>query len=103
VETGPRDAIFASPRHPYTLGLMGSVPRLDRPIARLVAIPGSPPSLPERIDGCPFAPRCPRAHELGDRCVRELPPLRAGLAGQVAYCHLPEAGSIVQERSHAFR
>jgi len=100
VELGSRDAIFASPRHPYTRGLMDSVPRLDRPVARLLAIPGSPPVLPGRIDGCPFAARCPRAPELGDRCARELPPRRAGLAGQSAFCHLPEAGPIVAEEAH---
>jgi oligopeptide transport system ATP-binding protein len=59
VETGPTDEIFARPRHPYTLGLLKSVPRLD--VARkerLVPIGGSPPNLAGELKGCAFAPRC---------------------------------------------
>lgn len=59
VEDGPIDAIFEDPRHPYTLGLLSSIPRLDRPVsARLVPIEGSPPELVNRPPGCPFQPRC---------------------------------------------
>jgi oligopeptide transport system ATP-binding protein len=59
VETGPTDEIFARPRHPYTLGLLKSVPRLD--VARkerLVPIGGAPPNLAGELKGCAFAPRC---------------------------------------------
>jgi peptide/nickel transport system ATP-binding protein len=101
VEAGPREAIFAEPRHPYTQGLMASIPRLDRPVERLAAIPGSPPILSARLAGCPFAPRCPRAPELGDRCARELPPRRAGRLAQFSLCHLAEAGELVEEAAHA--
>jgi oligopeptide transport system ATP-binding protein len=59
VEEGPVDDIFADPRHPYTLGLLNSIPRLDRPAtAALIPIEGSPPDLVQRPPGCPFQPRC---------------------------------------------
>ncbi len=60
VEQGPTTAIFAAPQHPYTWGLLQSIPRLDRPPGTdLVAIPGRPPSLINRPSGCHFHPRCP--------------------------------------------
>jgi peptide/nickel transport system ATP-binding protein/oligopeptide transport system ATP-binding protein len=64
VEEGPVDAIFHDPQHPYTWGLLGSIPRLDRARPRrLPAIAGRPPSPAERPAGCHFRPRCP--HEFG--------------------------------------
>jgi peptide/nickel transport system ATP-binding protein/oligopeptide transport system ATP-binding protein len=66
VEQGERDAIFYDPQHPYTWGLLGSIPRLDQPTGgRLPAIAGAPPSLIHRPEGCAFRPRCPHAF---DRC-----------------------------------
>ena len=60
VEQGPADAIFQRPRHPYTMGLLRSVPRLDRPRgAKLETIEGLPPNLAAAPPGCRFAPRCP--------------------------------------------
>jgi peptide/nickel transport system ATP-binding protein len=60
VETGPVDRVYRAPRMPYTLGLLGSVPRLDDEGRRpLVPIAGRPPSLVDLPPGCPFAPRCP--------------------------------------------
>jgi oligopeptide/dipeptide ABC transporter ATP-binding protein len=79
VEEGERDAIFYDPQHPYTWGLLGSIPGLDRPAAgRLPSIAGAPPSLIHRPEGCAFRPRCPHAFDL---CT-ELPALapRAGPA-----------------------
>jgi oligopeptide transport system ATP-binding protein len=59
-ETAPTTELFANPRHPYTLGLLGSVPRLDAVRgSELVTIPGSPPDLLHPPQGCPFQPRCP--------------------------------------------
>jgi oligopeptide transport system ATP-binding protein len=59
VETGSTDQIFDQPRHPYTLGLLGSVPRLDqRRARRLQPIQGAPPQLMHALTACPFAPRC---------------------------------------------
>ena len=73
IEQGTRDEIFFDPRHPYTLGLMRSVPRLDRPHeAKLEAIEGEPPDLIDLPAGCSFAPRCRYAIE---RCTQEVPPL----------------------------
>lgn len=60
VETSPVDALYRDRRMPYTIGLLGSVPRLDAAQGtRLVPIPGAPPSLASLDPGCPFAPRCP--------------------------------------------
>jgi oligopeptide/dipeptide ABC transporter ATP-binding protein len=74
VEQGERDAIFYDPQHPYAWGLLGSIPRLDRPTGgRLPSIAGAPPSLIHRPEGCAFRPRCPHAF---DRCG-ELPALEA--------------------------
>jgi peptide/nickel transport system ATP-binding protein len=64
IEEADADALFARPEHPYTWGLLGSMPRLDRPRdAPLVPIPGRPPSLIHRPSGCHFHPRCPYVRE----------------------------------------
>jgi peptide/nickel transport system ATP-binding protein len=73
VEEGPTDAIVADPRHPYTRGLIGSVPSRNRPGTRLAQIPGSAPSPVDRPPGCRFRPRCGFAD---GRCA-EHPPLEA--------------------------
>ena len=79
VEQGSLDDLFYDPQHPYTWGLLGSIPRLDRDRSeRLPAIPGQPPSLVSPPAGCHFRPRCPFAFE---RCG-ETPPLR-GLLPEV--------------------
>jgi oligopeptide/dipeptide ABC transporter ATP-binding protein len=67
---GVRD-LFNHPRHPYTVALLGSVPRVDQKIDRLASIEGQPPPLYALPRGCPFAPRCPDARE---RCRQEYPP-----------------------------
>jgi len=73
VERGPKRSIFYDPQHPYTWGLLGSIPRLDRPKGgRLASIRGMPPSLINLPHGCKFRPRCPHAF---DRCIEE-PDLR---------------------------
>jgi oligopeptide transport system ATP-binding protein len=65
--------LFANPRHPYTLGLLKSIPRWDETRAeRLVAIEGNPPDMAHPPSGCPFHPRCPYRME---RCLAEMPPL----------------------------
>jgi peptide/nickel transport system ATP-binding protein len=73
VELGTVDDVFYSPRMPYTLGLLGSLPRLDQARDQeLTPILGTPPSLVNLPPGCPFAPRCPLAEQ---RCVDEEPEL----------------------------
>ncbi|WP_037607001.1 ABC transporter ATP-binding protein [Streptacidiphilus rugosus] len=72
-ETGPAEALFQRPRHPYTAALLRSTPRLDAPQGRLSAIEGQPPSLREELTGCPFAARCVFATQ---ECREELPPHR---------------------------
>jgi oligopeptide/dipeptide ABC transporter ATP-binding protein len=72
VETANVDDLFYDPKHPYTRGLLDSIPRADRAGAeRLYSIPGSPPSLVNMPDACPFHPRC--AHAM-DVCRRQYPP-----------------------------
>jgi peptide/nickel transport system ATP-binding protein len=84
VEQGTADDIFLAPRHPYTVGLMRSVPRLDRPRGgRLATIEGLPPDLRTPPAGCRFAPRCPLASE---QCRREVPPLLERAPGHHAAC-----------------
>jgi len=71
VEIGPVDRILDEPQHPYTQGLIGSIPSSNEPGKRLRQIPGTTPSMANLPPGCPFAPRCPRAQ---DKC-REYPEL----------------------------
>jgi peptide/nickel transport system ATP-binding protein/oligopeptide transport system ATP-binding protein len=82
VEQGTLDDIFYDPQHPYTWGLMGAITRIDRPRrARLPTIPGLPPSLANRPEGCHLRPRCP--HEY-DQCAN-VPPLEARLGAGSAH------------------
>jgi oligopeptide transport system ATP-binding protein len=90
VESGDVHTIFQSPRHPYTIGLMDSLPKLTEDEEWLRPIPGSPPSLINRPTGCAFHPRCflsqGRLH-----CREEVPSLRpAEAAGHEAACHFSE-------------
>jgi oligopeptide/dipeptide ABC transporter ATP-binding protein len=87
VEEAAVDDLFAHPHHPYTEGLLKSIPRLEHAQAaahlRLAEIPGMVPSLKEEIAGCLFAPRCGYATE---RCRREYPPLEEKAPGHFAAC-----------------
>jgi oligopeptide/dipeptide ABC transporter ATP-binding protein len=84
VERGTAREIYGDPRHPYTLGLLRSVPRLDEPRrARLVPIPGQPPDLARLPPGCAFVPRCSYA---ADRCREERPGLEELSAGHLSAC-----------------
>ena len=81
VEYGSAEDIFTRPEHPYTWGLLGSMPRLDRERGeRLIPIRGTPPSLINVPPGCPFRPRCPYADLTGGRSAAEAPPLREASA-----------------------
>jgi oligopeptide/dipeptide ABC transporter ATP-binding protein len=86
VERATAREIYANPRHPYTLGLLRSVPRLDEPRrAKLVPIPGQPPDLSRLPAGCAFAPRC--AYVI-DRCREEVPALAEVGPEHVSACWL---------------
>ncbi|MGK5546995.1 ABC transporter ATP-binding protein [Streptomyces sp. URMC 127] len=91
-EQAPVDELFAAPAHPYTRGLLDSLPRLDDgDDVPLRVIPGSPPSLLDPAPGCAFAPRCPRAAaaapEERTRCEMTRPETRSA-GGRLVACHL---------------
>jgi peptide/nickel transport system ATP-binding protein len=89
VEEGVVDSIYTSPRHPYSWGLLGSLPRVDQETERLLQIPGQPPSLLRPPPGCRFHPRCSYVME---RCLVDVPQLEAVAndRGHRAACHLDE-------------
>jgi peptide/nickel transport system ATP-binding protein len=88
VERAPTDAIFGSPQHPYTWGLLKSIPRLDTPRdEELVPIAGRPPSLIRRPSGCFFHPRCPYVRDAHKRIDPKLEPI-TGDPGHSAACLL---------------
>ena len=74
------------PRHPYTVGLLQSIPKFGQRVERLAAIPGSVPSLLDGIEGCPFHNRCAFAQ---DRCRKEMPRLEEAEAGHEVACFHP--------------
>jgi len=84
VETGDAKQIYHNPRHPYTLGLLASVPRLDQPRGtKLIPIEGQPPDLARLDAGCAFRPRCQFA---SDRCSQSVPDLEAVEDGHFSAC-----------------
>jgi oligopeptide/dipeptide ABC transporter ATP-binding protein len=89
VESGTVETIFRAPRHPYTIGLMNSLPKLTEDEEWLQPITGAPPSLIDLPPGCPFHPRCFLARE---KCRQENPPLEPvdGGAGHASACHFSE-------------
>ena len=87
VEEAPADALFRSPRHPYTAALIACAPNADGPIpARMATLPGQPPGAAERFAGCPFVARCDRS---SDRCRHEPPAMVALDDGRRFACHEP--------------
>jgi oligopeptide/dipeptide ABC transporter ATP-binding protein len=105
-ETAAVRPLFAQPQHPYTLGLLACVPRLDRALSKTTfpSIAGTPPDLISPPSGCPFHPRCPRATE---QCSAEMPPLGELFPRHHAACwhpskdkpatHQPEVEAALQE------
>tara|TARA_B110000014_G_scaffold114571_1_gene78742 strand:- start:879 stop:1874 length:996 start_codon:yes stop_codon:yes gene_type:complete len=84
IEMGSAQQIYHQPHHPYTLGLLASVPRMDQPRGtRLIPIDGQPPDLTRLDGGCAFRPRCRFAV---DRCGQEFPPLEDVDSGHVSAC-----------------
>jgi oligopeptide transport system ATP-binding protein len=84
VEEATTESLFAQPRHPYSLGLLNSIPRTDVPRGgRLQGIPGQPPNMTEPPSGCPFHPRCGYRQEV---CETQLPPLVPRPEGGIHRC-----------------
>jgi oligopeptide transport system ATP-binding protein len=96
VEKGPSLPVYHRAAHPYTMGLMDSLPRRDVHTERLRPIEGSPPDLLAIPSGCPFRPRCPYAREV---CTREEPPLAMVSPERVSACHFWE--EVSRERAGA--
>ncbi|TPW27094.1 ATP-binding cassette domain-containing protein [Martelella alba] len=84
MEKGSVSDVFANASHPYTRGLIASIPRVDREDAELVSIPGNPPNMAETPKGCPFAPRCDFA---GEDCLDHLDPLTEFAPGRLRACN----------------
>ncbi len=93
VERAPVGVLFAQPQHPYTVGLLGSIPRLDIRRDRLAAIDGTVPDMTAPPPGCRFAQRCPFAD---DRCRRESPPEIDVADGHVSRCWKAPLEHLVQ-------
>ncbi len=85
VEIAPVRSLFREPRHPYTQGLLASIPRMDDPNKKLESIPGSVPNLIVPPPGCRFHPRCPQAMPI---CKEVRPPMTVEGTGHVVACHL---------------
>jgi oligopeptide/dipeptide ABC transporter ATP-binding protein len=87
VEQAPVRTLFRSPSHPYTDGLMASIPRLGRRGSRLPALGGMPPTLSSPPDGCPFHPRCAYGRPT---CVAHVPPVHWVELDHGSACHFAE-------------
>lgn len=85
MEYGKARDVFYQPVHPYSIGLLNAVPRLDSEGAEMLTIPGNPPSLLRLPKGCPFQPRCPHAMEI----CNNAPPLEAFSPGRLRACFKP--------------
>lgn len=90
VEVGTTRDIFTAPQHPYTVGLLSSIPRMDRQQHYLTPIPGSVCNMMEPPEGCKFHPRCPHAMDV---CRHVIPRLSEVAPGHHAACHLHAVGS----------
>jgi peptide/nickel transport system ATP-binding protein len=83
VERAPVEVLFAAPQHPYTVGLLGSMPRLDWSVDELAAVDGMVPDMAALPAGCRFAPRCPFVREV---CTQAPPPLVPIAPGHQSRC-----------------
>lgn len=84
VEKGKVEEVFRNPAHPYTLGLMNSIPAVNKESTRLTPIKGAPPDLINLSQGCPFQPRCPFSQDI---CKKENPTLNEVTQGRKSACH----------------
>jgi peptide/nickel transport system ATP-binding protein len=93
VERAPVHALFARPEHPYTVGLLGSIPRLDEKRERLPSIEGRVPDMSRPPDGCRFAARCPFVEPA---CRAETPPLIEVAPGHLTRCRRAPLAQVIQ-------
>lgn len=93
VENAPVKSLFSNPLHPYTRGLLASIPRVDQPEKRLESIPGSVPNLINPPTGCRFHPRCPYAMPI---CKESRPPMTDEGNGHQVACYLYHGPSVVE-------
>ena len=88
MEAGTTDEVFSPPYHPYTEALLAAVPVADPRISkRAIVLEGSPPSVLDWSDGCPFHTRCP--HKIGSQCEQVAPPRQEAGEGHYIACHIP--------------
>jgi oligopeptide transport system ATP-binding protein len=100
VESAPIDQLYANPRHPYTLGLLQSIPRLDEAQkAQLKPVDGMPPDLTHYPKGCPFANRCPYVI---DQCQTDDPSLESVGNNHTVACWVKPDGAEVLEKAREF-
>ena len=92
VERAPVDELFSNPQHPYTVGLLGSIPRLDHRVAHLATIEGMVPNMTHPPAACRFAARCPF---VADVCTKTSPPLAMVSPGHVSRCLRTPLESLV--------
>ncbi|WP_425058964.1 Oligopeptide transport ATP-binding protein OppD [Sporomusa carbonis] len=97
VEEADVVSLFTQPKHPYTRGLMQSIPQLNKKVSRLIPIPGQVPPLSNMPPGCRFAPRCPQAM---DSCLTENPQLLPVAAGHTCRCWLYGKGGEAGDARH---
>ena len=91
-EYGSAEQLFNTPEHPYTWGLLGSMPRFDKaPTDRLLPIKGTPPSLIRVPEGCAFNPRCDFQPRVGSACMVDRPDLLDNGSDHLVACHIPPA------------
>lgn len=98
VEMGAPKTIFSDPRHPYTLGLIASLPRLDVQLKKLLTISGLPPDMTQLPSGCSFAPRCTLRNGR-QKCIEDDPPLDEVIPGHYAACHFSAEMQDEQRRA----
>lgn len=95
VEQGVTAEVLAAPSHPYTVGLLRSIPRLDRPREGvLMPIPGMPPDMTKVSAGCPFQPRCESATE---KCISNIPQLMQVMTNREAACFFPRTNTSMEQ------
>lgn len=95
VEQGFTAEVLAAPSHPYTVGLLRSIPRLDRPReGALMPIPGMPPDMTKVSAGCPFQPRCESATE---KCISNIPQLMQVMTNREAACFFPRTNTSMEQ------